>query len=116
MTARSQTNGDELSPKMRRDLKRLHRQMDADESGGRCRPPVRRLMNLRPASLPTSVLAAATTAHNVRRTHGSEGRRAERGYDQARLRIVRKPDGIGFGLVDRREQRKRSRAFETSND
>ncbi len=39
MTARSQTNGDELSPKMRRDLKRLHRQMDADEAAGGVDPP-----------------------------------------------------------------------------
>ncbi len=45
-----QTNGDELSPKMRRDLKRLHRQMDAADAAGGVEPPTP-IENLRTGQL-----------------------------------------------------------------
>ncbi len=50
MTARSQTTGDQISPKMRRDLKKLHRQMAADEAAGGVEPPTP-IENLRTGQL-----------------------------------------------------------------
>lgn len=44
------TDGDELSPKMRRDLKRLHRQMDAADAAGGVEPPTP-IENLRTGQL-----------------------------------------------------------------